>query len=167
MGRTERMSDMAERVVEVKRVSKVVQGGRRFSFSATVVVGDGNGMVGVGSGKANEVPEAIRKGTEQARKNVVRIPLAGRTIPHDVNVHYGAAHVLLKPASPGTGVIAGGPVRAVVESAGIHDILSKSLGSNNPANVVKAALKALMSLQSPEDVARARGITITDENANA
>jgi small subunit ribosomal protein S5 len=151
-----------ERVVRVNRVAKVVKGGRRFSFSAIVVVGDGNGLVGAGLGKAGEVPEAIRKGVEQAKKNVIRVPMAGTTIPHRVDVGYGASKVMLKPASAGTGVIAGGAVRAVVEAAGIRDILSKNYGSNNPVNVVKAAIKGLESLRSPEDQARARGKTIED-----
>src|SRR5579872_5442467 len=163
MGRFDSASGgMEERVVQVKRVSKVVKGGRRFSFSATVVVGDGNGQVGVGAGKANEVPEAIRKGAEQARKNVVRIPLEGRTIPHEVDVHFGAAHVMLKPAAPGTGVIAGGAVRAVVESAGIHDVLSKSLGTSNAHNVVHATVAALKGLRSPESVANRRSMQLDD-----
>jgi small subunit ribosomal protein S5 len=151
-----------ERVVRVNRVAKVVKGGRRFSFSAIVVVGDGNGLVGAGLGKAGEVPEAIRKGVEQAKKNVIRVPLAGTTIPHRVDVGFGASKVMLKPASAGTGVIAGGAVRAVVEAAGIRDILSKNYGSNNPVNVVKAAIKGLESLRSPEDQARARGKSIED-----
>jgi small subunit ribosomal protein S5 len=153
---------LEERVVRVNRVAKVVKGGRRFSFSAMVVVGDGNGTVGAGMGKAGEVPEAIRKGVEQAKKNVIRVPLAGTSIPHRVDVDFGASKVMLKPASPGTGVIAGGAVRAVVEAAGIRDILSKNYGSNNPVNVVKAAIKGLASLRSPEDQAAARGRSLEE-----
>ncbi len=145
-----------ERVVHVNRVSKVVKGGRRFSFSAVVVVGDGHGHVGAGLGKAKEVPDAIRKGTEDAKKNLIAVPLREHTIPHLVQTEYGAAKVMLKPASPGTGVIAGGGVRAVMEAAGIRDILTKSLGSNNPVNVVRAAIQALSGLQDPETVRQRR-----------
>jgi small subunit ribosomal protein S5 len=148
---------LEERVVQINRVAKVVKGGRRFSFSAIVVVGDGAGHVGVGLGKAGEVPEAIRKGVEDAKKNLIKIPMVGTTIPHQVNQAFGASKVMLKPASQGTGVIAGGSVRAVVESAGIRDILTKTLGSTNPVNVVRATLEALRSLHSAEELSQRRG----------
>jgi len=151
--------NLEEKVVQINRVAKVVQGGRRFSFSAVVVVGDGNGTVGAGLGKAGEVPEAIRKGVEDAKKHLIKLPLAGTTIPHEVHRRFGAANVMLKPASPGTGVIAGGSVRSVVEAAGIRDILSKAQGSTNPINVVRAAIECLAALRSADEIAALRGRT--------